>query len=90
MLISHNKSLKFVEDYWGLFAAVIGPPLLVSILIVTGIVSWSELKPDLASNWGNIASVWGLLVGVYVLVVAKGAKRAAEEARSKEKRKEFG
>jgi hypothetical protein len=83
--MNHNKSLKFAEDYWGLFAAVIGPPFVLSMLILVGIVSWPELRPYLSSNWGNIASVWGLLVGVYVLVVAKGAKRAAEEATSKER-----
>jgi len=36
----------------------------------------------IAQNWGNLASVAGLGISVWVLVVAKKAKRAAEEARS--------
>ena len=36
-------------------------------------------------NWGNIASVWGLAVSFYVLTVARGARRAAQDAVSAEK-----
>ena len=38
-----------------------------------------------AKNWGSIASVWGLGVSFYVLFVAKGARKAAEDARSAER-----
>lgn len=38
-----------------------------------------------SSNWGNIASVWGLAVSIYLISIARGARKAAQEARSGEK-----
>ena len=35
-----------------------------------------------AQNWGNVASVAGLVISIWVLVVARKARTAAEEARS--------
>lgn len=36
----------------------------------------------LAHRWGDVASVAGLIVSIWVLVVARKARQAAEEARS--------
>lgn len=36
----------------------------------------------LAHSWGDVASVAGLVISIWVLIVARGAKQAAEDARS--------
>ncbi len=36
----------------------------------------------LAQNWGNVASVAGLAISVWVLIIARKAREAAQEARS--------
>jgi hypothetical protein len=36
-------------------------------------------------NWGSIASVWGLGVSIYLISIARGARKAAQEAKVGEK-----
>jgi hypothetical protein len=55
------------------------------LLLLVKFVSWGALTCALRDNWGNVASVWGLAIGIYVVVVATGARRAAEEARLRSK-----
>jgi hypothetical protein len=40
-------------------------------------------------NWGNIASLAGLIIGIVVLIVAKGAKTAAIQAREQARRRDL-
>ena len=69
---------------WPLILVLLSPALLLAVLF--GIPATREATTKFATdNWGNIASVWGLGVTFYVLFVAKGARRAAEDARSAEK-----
>lgn len=69
---------------WLPIAAVLSPALIFAIpLAITG--THSAVLEFARNNWGNIASVWGLVVSVYVLFVAKGARKAAQDAVSAEK-----
>ena len=43
-------------------------------------MSLESLSSFLANNWGNLASIIGLVVSVWTLIVATGAKKAAQEA----------
>jgi hypothetical protein len=78
------RNKLFAEDYAGLAFLVLGPVFLFFLLEVSGLLPWPRGGKFLKENWGNAASLWGLLVGFYVLVVAKGVKRAAQEARDRE------
>jgi hypothetical protein len=50
-------------------------------------MAWEPLWYWIRSNWGNILSLAGLFVSGATLVVAKGAKEAAEEAKSEARRR---
>jgi hypothetical protein len=63
-----------------------GPVVVVCVLLFVRILTSETITCELRNDWGNIASVWGLAIGIYVLVVATGARRAAEEARLRSKR----
>ncbi len=70
---------------WIPLAFILGPPLVfVVALNIPGAPGLATLA-FVGRNWGNVASVWGLAVSIYVLVVARGARKAAEEARSTER-----
>lgn len=60
-------------------------PVAVFALLFGFSVTRSATTEFVANNWGSIASVWGLGVSIYVLFVAKGARKAAEDARSAER-----
>lgn len=75
---------EFNKSDWYPIGAVLSPLLPLALLI--GIPYTRQATIDFATaNWGSIASVWGLGVSIYVLFVAKGARRAAEDARSAER-----
>jgi len=69
----------------GPIAVILAPPLIIIALLIFEIISWLNLKLFLRNNWGNVGSAWGLLIATYVLFVAKGAKRAAEDARARQR-----
>lgn len=76
--------LEFTKSDWFPIAAVLSP--LGALALLVGIPSTRQPAICFATdNWGNLASVWGLGVSIYVLFVAKGARKAAEEARSAER-----
>jgi hypothetical protein len=63
---------------------LLSPGLVLGLLLaIPG--SRESTAQFFAKHWGNIASVWGLGVSIYVLFVAKGARKAAEDARSAER-----
>lgn len=47
--------------------------------------AWPAAAEFQRRNWGNLISTWGLGVSIGALIFAKGAKKAAEEARSAER-----
>jgi hypothetical protein len=49
---------------------------------MTWVIGWHWLK----LNWGNLCSVIGLVISAATLIVARGAKKAAEEARAEARR----
>jgi hypothetical protein len=58
----------------------------VALAALLGIPATRKVTTQFTTqNWGNIASVWGLVVSFYLLFVATGARRAAQEARSAER-----
>jgi hypothetical protein len=63
---------------------LLSPGLLFVLLVVVRSTRCATIR-FIVGNWGNVASVWGLLVSFYVYLVAKGARKAAEEARSAER-----
>jgi hypothetical protein len=77
---------RYLRDYVGPALILAGPPLVTLLLLIFHRVSWERLVQVLSRNWGNVASVWGLFIGIYVLVVATGARRAAEAARHRSRR----
>jgi hypothetical protein len=78
---------RYLRDYLGPAIILAGPPLVTLLLLVLRRVSWERLLQILSTNWGSVASVWGLLLGIYVLAVATGARKAAEEARHRSRRR---
>ncbi len=69
---------------WPPILALASPALaFVSLLVIPA--TRAAAIQFATQNWGNIASAWGLVVSFYVLFVAKGARKAAEEARSAER-----
>jgi hypothetical protein len=67
---------------WAPIGAAVAPlGVFVLLVVIPGLPHATILK-FVRENWGGIASVWGLGVSIYVLFVAKGARKAAEEARS--------
>jgi hypothetical protein len=63
---------------------LLSPGLLVALLFAVPATRGTTIEV-VTKNWGNIASVWGLGISFFVYFVAKGARRAAEDARSAEK-----
>jgi hypothetical protein len=53
---------------------------------VFGVLTWNTLTEFIHRNWGSLAGVWGLILGFYVLAVATGARRAAEDASLRSRR----
>jgi hypothetical protein len=45
------------------------------------------MRDFLSHNWGNLASVLGLIISLWVLWVARGARKAAEDARAVARRR---
>lgn len=45
-----------------------------------------SLRSFAASNWGSLASIVGLGISVWTLIVATGARKAAQEARGEARR----
>jgi hypothetical protein len=78
---------RYLRDYVGPAFILAGPPLVTLFLLIFHGVSRQRLLQVLSRNWGNIASVWGLFIGIYVLVVATGARRAAEGARHRSRQR---
>ncbi len=75
---------KFTKSEWFPIVAVLSPLVVFALLLAFS--STRQATTDFATeNWGSIASVWGLAVSIYVLFVAKGARKAAEDARSAER-----
>jgi hypothetical protein len=70
---------------WAPAAAVLAPVVIAVLLLATPGLPHSAILAFGRRNWGNIASVWGLCISVYVLFIAKGARKAAEEAVAIEK-----
>jgi hypothetical protein len=65
---------------------VAGPLIIILFLIWRGLLTWGEVVAAFERNGrDDPASLWGLVIAVYVLVVAIGARRAAQEARSAER-----
>lgn len=68
-------------------------PIVVSLLPAVPLIGLltipSRAQPEAiaiaSQNWGNIASVWGLGVSIYLISIARGARKAAQDARSGEK-----
>jgi len=79
--MAENVFTRVRGDWSRLAALLIGPPLILSIWLWLRYRNWTSAWTFVDGNWGNIASAWGLSVGVYVLMVAQGARRAAEQAR---------
>jgi hypothetical protein len=75
---------RYIQEHAGLACLMLGPVLILLALLYSGIVPKPRSHQLIKDNWGNVASVWGLVVGFYVLVVAKGAKKAAQEVRDRE------
>jgi uncharacterized membrane protein YcjF (UPF0283 family) len=75
---------RHVRDFAGPVSLVLFPPAIMVLLTSLNVVSWSMTIQFLKLNWGSAASVWGLIVGFYVLIVAKGVRRAAQDATNKE------
>lgn len=55
-------------------------------MLAFNVLTWNAIVELICRNWGSIASVWGLVLGFYVIVVATGARRAAEDARLRSRR----
>jgi uncharacterized membrane protein YcjF (UPF0283 family) len=72
---------RHLRDYAGPAFLVLAPATVVLLLLL---VPRPRSQQFIKDNWGNAASVWGLVVGFYVLVVARGARRAARETRDRE------
>jgi hypothetical protein len=70
---------------WTPAAAILAPPAIFALLVVIPGLPHAAIVEFAKKNWGSIASAWGLGISVYVLFVAKGARKAAEEARSAER-----
>ena len=67
-----------------MWPALIGvcPLIILCILLAFKILTWDSIVSAVQRNVkDDPASLWGLVIAIYVLVVAIGAKRAAEEAR---------
>ena len=76
--VSARKWSTFLPDYKSLLALVCLPLSIVVLFMYGRYGDWNARSKFLHANWGNVASLWGLAVGIYVLVVAQGARRAAE------------
>jgi hypothetical protein len=75
---------EFTKSDWLPILALLSPAPAIAVLLT--IPATREATTQFtAENWGSIASVWGLIVSFYLLFVATGARRAAQEARSAEK-----
>ena len=75
---------EFTKSDWLPILALLSPGLALAVLL--GIPATRQSTTQFTTgNWGNIASVWGLVVSLYLLFVATGARRAAQEARSAER-----
>jgi hypothetical protein len=75
---------EFTKSDWLPILALLFPGLALAVLL--GIPATRQATTQFTTeNWGNIASVWGLVVTLYLLFVATGARRAAQDARSAEK-----
>lgn len=63
--------------------------LILPAIVVSAPLALDSARPTALcfyrNNWGNIASLWGLGVSLGAFFFAKGAKKAAEEARSAER-----
>lgn len=68
-------------DRLRLWGVLLVPPLVLLAGLWLHFPKWTGIDTFVKRNWGNIASAWGLAIGVYVLIVAQGARRAAEQAR---------
>jgi nitrogen regulatory protein PII-like uncharacterized protein len=75
---------KATKSDWFSIAAILSPLLLFAVLFCAPRTRAATTE-FVHKNWGNIASVWGLGVGIYFLFVAKGARTAAQEAKSEER-----
>jgi hypothetical protein len=65
---------------------VAAPPIIVLLVIGFGPLRWGDVVAAFQRNWrDDPASLWALVIAVYVLVVAIGARRAAQDARSAER-----
>jgi hypothetical protein len=77
---------QFTKSDWLPIFALLSPGLVLAVLL--GRDSTRPATIDFVTgNWGNIASVWGLVVSFYLLFVATGARRAAQQAVSAERRR---
>lgn len=74
-----------LADYLGPATAILGPLVVIAVFTVTQGISWMAMRHFVENKGGDVASIWGLLVGFYVLVIAKGVKKAAEESRARER-----
>jgi len=70
---------------WVSIAAILSPIAIFLALIAVPRLPGDATIEFVKANWGSIASVWGLGVSIYVLFVAKGARKAAEDARAAER-----
>lgn len=75
---------QFTKSDWFPIAAALSPVPVFALLFALSVTRPATTE-FVEENWGSIASVWGLGVSIYVLWVAKGARKAAEEARSAER-----
>ena len=76
----------FTKPGWFPIAVALSPAVVLTLLLIVP-TSRATTVQVVGQHWGNIASVWGLGVSIYVLFFAKGAKRAAEEARQEGRRR---
>ena len=76
----------FLRDFLGPVLILAVPPGVVLFALAFPGVTWNLIVEFVFANWGNLAGVWGLLLGFYLLLVATGARRAAEDARTMSRR----
>lgn len=68
------------KSEWLPIVTVLAPvPLLAIFAAIPATREWTICL--MRENWGNIASVWGLGASIGALFFAKGARRAAEDAK---------
>ncbi len=82
--MEHAIATHTTKPAWLPVLAALSPGVILVLLIALPYTG-SATTHFIAKNWGNVASLWGLGVSFYVLFVARGARRAAEDARSAEK-----